>query len=453
MSKRLTNEEFLKRVRAVHGEKYDFSKIDYKGCKTKVCVICPEHGEYLVFPSVLLCGGECNKCAYEKKTQKNTLSTDEFIKRASSIHGGKYDYTKSNYISARIKVCITCPEHGEFWQNPFDHLSGKGCYKCAKKRRDASKKTLKTTEEFINECVDKYGDIYDYSKVKYINAHTKVCIIDKQSTNEIYITPTKLLTYGVPNRKYACTKDEFIEKAKKVHGEKYDYSKVEYVNTKTKVCIICPKHGEFWQTPSNHLKFGCNECGFDTSSSKSKLSNDEFIEKAKAVHGDRYDYSKVKYINNHEKVCIVCPKHGEFWQAPSKHLSGQGCPICKNSWLEREVLNELKNNGVNYIFQYSPDFLKNGKGRQKLDYFLPDYNIAIECQGIQHFIAVNLQSKSQLKKNQELDIRKKNKCEDNNIRILYYIPKDNIKYIRNCEIYNEQNSFDDINKLFKAIIE
>ena len=100
----------------------------------------------------------------------------------------------------------------------------------------------------------------------------------------------------------------FIEKARKVHGNKYDYSKVEYHNNHEKVCIICPEHGEFWQTPKNHLK-GCNcpKC-----SNVYKMSNEEWIEKAREIHGDKYDYSKTHYISNKLKVKIICPKHGEF---------------------------------------------------------------------------------------------------------------------------------------------
>ena len=112
------------------------------------------------------------------------------------------------------------------------------------------------------------------------------------------------------------TTNEFIEKSRKVHGDKYDYSKVNYVNAKTKVCIICPIHGEFWQTPDLHLQgSGCSLCG-----GKIQLSEDEFIRRANLVHNNKYDYSKVNYINYHTKICIICPIHGEFWQEPANHL-------------------------------------------------------------------------------------------------------------------------------------
>ena len=111
----------------------------------------------------------------------------------------------------------------------------------------------------------------------------------------------------------SLTTQEFIERARKVHGDKYDYSKVEYVNNRVKLCIICPIHGEFWQTPNAHLNGqGCSMCGRISQTKKRALSKETFITKARKVHGDKYDYSKVEYVNNRTKVCIICKKHGEF---------------------------------------------------------------------------------------------------------------------------------------------
>ena len=113
------------------------------------------------------------------------------------------------------------------------------------------------------------------------------------------------------------TTEEFIKKAKEIHGNKYDYSKVEYKNTSTKVCIICPEHGEFWQTPNHHLQgHGCPKCKNEKIRKRHTHNITIFIEKARKVHGDKYDYSKAEYINASTKVCIICPEHGEFWQTP-----------------------------------------------------------------------------------------------------------------------------------------
>lgn len=130
------------------------------------------------------------------------------------------------------------------------------------------------------------------------------------------------------------TTDEFIAKAKLIHGDKYDYSKVEYIGALKKVCIICPDHGEFLQTPNNHTQGqGCPKCKGDKIRERFSSSKEEFIKKARKVHKDKYDYSKVNYDGSLTKVCIICPKHGEFWQRPNAHLSGHGCPKRKKNQL------------------------------------------------------------------------------------------------------------------------
>jgi len=125
------------------------------------------------------------------------------------------------------------------------------------------------------------------------------------------------------------TKDEFIEKANKVHNNKYDYSKVDYINSGTKVEIICPEHGSFFQTPRNHVAGqACKECGYDKLKEKFTKNSDKFKQQAHLVHKNKYDYSKVEYINNHTPVEIICPEHGSFFQSPLSHLKGRRCPQC-----------------------------------------------------------------------------------------------------------------------------
>ncbi len=128
----------------------------------------------------------------------------------------------------------------------------------------------------------------------------------------------------------SLTTKEFITKARKVHGDKYDYSKVIYVNSTTKVTIICPIHGEFQQNPPDHTnnRSGCYYCGIESLKRKQRSTKEEFVKKAKKVHGDYYDYGKVVYINNKTVVEIICPEHGSFWQIPANHLYGKGCIKC-----------------------------------------------------------------------------------------------------------------------------
>ena len=361
MSIKITTEEFINCARNIHGDKYDYSKVEYINSRTKVCIICPEHGEFWKLPYELLNGKGCPKCVNKKITSIKS-STEEFIEQAKKIHGNKYDYSKVEYLQAHSKVCIICPVHGEFWQTPNSHLKGSGCSKCS--------------------------------------------------------------------TRYKYTTGEFIKKAIEIHDNKYDYSKVQYVNAHTKVCIICPVHGEFWQTPNGHLNGnGCNKCKLENFSKKYKLTLCEFIEKANKKHNNFFDYSKVEYLQAHSKVCIICPKHGEFWQTPCNHLNGDGCPECNKSKLENEIKYFLLEKQIKFIEEKKFDWLIY-KENMRLDFYLPEYNIAIECQGEQHFKPIDFSGKlteeetyEQFKLIRNRDKKKRELCELNNVKILYYADK------------------------------
>ena len=137
------------------------------------------------------------------------------------------------------------------------------------------------------------------------------------------------------------TTEEFIKKAREVHGDKYDYSKVEYVGSATEITIICPKHGEFQQKPRIHLQGkGCIKCGRERTAQFHSKSLEQFIQGAKKVHGSKYDYSKVEFVNYQTRVTIICPVHGEFSQSPTSHLQGSGCPKCGNDRTALRMNNE-----------------------------------------------------------------------------------------------------------------
>jgi len=366
------------------------------------------------------------------------LTTEEFIKRSNIIHSNKYNYSKTNYINARTKVCIICPEHGEFYVLPNSHLQGYGCKKCA----DALKSS--STEEFIKKAKEKHGDAYDYDKVNYVNARTKVIITCKKCGNSFLQKPNSHLNgCGCPycNGTKHLSTEEFIEKSKAIHGNKYDYSKTKYVSENSKIKIICPKHGEFYQRPYDHMVgCGCDKCG-----GTKKLTTEEFIKKAKEVHGNKYDYRNVKYKSYKDNVAILCPKHGEFYQLPSEHLRGHGCPLCNESTLEREIKDKLQELSIEYVYQKKFDWLK----PQSLDFYLPKYNIAIECQGEQHFKSVDhFGGVEGFVKRLKLDGLKQKKCLENGVRLLYYT---NPKYKLFKFLYNSKNTILDINDLLNFI--
>ena len=368
-------EEFISKAREVHKDHYDYSKAVYCGALKKICVICPEHGEFWITPANHLSGQGCKICGLIERSKKRKKSIEQFIKESRTVHGDKYDYSKVKYHNIDKKVCIICPEHGEFWQTPYHHLNGCGCPKCVGQG--------KTTEDVVEEF-------------------------------------------------------------KKIHGDKYDYSKVEYTNSLKKVCIICPEHGEFWQSPTNHLNgCGCPKC----SNVKHKTTN-EFIKESRTVHGDKYDYSKVEYVNAHTKVCIICPEHGEFWQTPNKHLLGHKCPKCSESIIEKEIRVLLDKEGIKYVKEKRFNWMKT----YRLDFYLPDYNIGIECQGIQHFTELKPYYKDfSLDKQLERDEDKFQLCLTNGVSILYFTLKSHFNFRKISEIYNNNLYYDKYQLLEKII--
>lgn len=246
-----------------------------------------------------------------------------FIDKARAIHGNKYDYSKTVYTRSCDKVTITCHKHGDFKVRAGNHLAGVGCPKCSFEK---------------------------LSKQKSMGG------------------------------------DTFMERAKLKHENVYDYSSVEYVNSDTKVIIICPHHGEFQQTPYKHLKGqGCPVCGVDkrvesrkgksiNSAKPAHLRANNFVRNALLVHGKKYDYSEVVYKDSQTPVTIICPKHGKFQQTPNNHVQGKGCSKCNCNSVSKP---EQK---VHDVF---PEFEQSNRvvlGGMELD-LLHD-NLAIEIDGI-----------------------------------------------------------------------
>lgn len=474
MPKKRTRDDFIERARAVHGDRYDYSKVVYKGSHEKVCIICPKHGEFWQDPTNHISRkSNCPKCSYELISDLNRSDTESFIAKARKRHGDKYDYSKVVYRRTDEKVCIVCPEHGEFWQEPHNHIQGAGCPKC-------SNMYSPSTEEFIAAARAVHGDKYDYSKAVYNGNKRKLCVVCPEH-GEFWITPNNHISKKVGCSRctgyYDLTIEEFIDEANKRFNNKYDYSKAVWRGFQKKIEIICPEHGSFFQTPMSHLKtMGCGKC------SGKYMDQDYFIEKATRVHKGKYDYSKVVYTGNKDKVCIICPEHGAFWQKPNQHLmgagcaicagnylntelfkqkaarihdnkydyslveytgglkkvkiicpthgvfeqvasyhlAGNGCPMCNESHIERDVRRFLKHNFIQYESEKTFEWLVY-EDKMFLDFFLPQYGVAIECQGGQHFEAVDLwggEEKYEVVKAR--DRKKKQLCNEHGIEIIYY---------------------------------
>lgn len=219
------------------------------------------------------------------------------------------------------------------------------------------------------------------------------------------------------------TTEKFIEKAKKIHCDNYDYSKVEYNDWKTKVCIICPEHGEFSQKPNGHLSGkGCPACANIRRNNFKKSNLNNFIIKSKLVHNNFYKYNKSIYNGCFENIQIICPEHGEFWQSPSNHLKGEGCPKCRRSKGELKIEYHLKENNILYENQKTFENCRGKKRLLKFDFYLPENNICIEYDGEQHFKPFRFKDKigclKSFEKLKNNDNKKNKYCQDNGIRLI-----------------------------------
>ncbi|MCD8208245.1 MAG: hypothetical protein LUD72_09945 [Bacteroidales bacterium] len=362
----------------------------------------------------------------------------EFIRRAVEKHKDDgYNYSQVVYVNSNTPVNIICPKHGVFLQTPHNHLTGQGCPECGKEKN--TKKRTKTTEQFIEDAKKVHGHKYDYSMTEYVNNKVAVTIKCRQCGKIFEQTPNRHLKgEGCPRcalqsraSKRSLTYEEFIEKAVAKHEDKYDYSDVVYKNGSTKISIKCRQCGKtFEQTPHAHLNgCGCRSCSYKHRATKQTYSREKFIEKARRVHGDRYNYDKVEYIKSHDKVCITCPDHGDFWQMAYCHLNGEKCPKCKQSRLEKSIMELFDREGMEYFAQWTVDWL----GKMSLDFYLPLYHIGVECQGAQHYRPIDFANRGtewargQYIKATERDERKRLLCEENDVRLLYYTEEKGIK--------------------------
>ena len=368
----------------------------------------------------------------------------------------KYDYSKSDAPTCKDKAIFICPIHGEFEQTWDNHINGRsGCPKCAKCHKY-------TNEEWIEEVSKRYNNKYDYSKTHYSKAKDKVIVIchEKDEFGEEHgefeiRAGNHMAGVGCPKcaKKYRPTTEEWIKRARKVHGEKYIYDKVKYINQNCNVEIICPIHGKFKQMAALHIQgCGCQKCNGGV-----KITKDEFIEKAQKIHGKKYDYTKFNYVNAKTEGIIICPVHGDFIQSPDAHLRGQGCPKCKSSKLENILMRLFEKNNISYTYQY-----KIGTDNKlSCDFLLNNYNIVIECQGEQHFIPTSFDSdKSEEKceetyeKVLEYDKLKYDMCINNGLDIIYFtIPKyfNSNDIDINTEFYSDKILITDTKKLLEYI--
>lgn len=304
-----------------------------------------------------------------------------FIEKAKAILGEGYSFENTGYRGKDKEVVITCNKHGKFKTRPiYVYRSKTGCNKCARE---------KAKERFIKKAEDIHKGKYLYHKVKFKNMTVPVELVCPKHGSFFmepysHVKPTKPIgCMGCFQDRNGLTTEEFIRRSRKLHGDRYDYTKVSYKKERDHVCIGCSKHGDFMQMPRVHLMgCGCPRCFTD----RKRQSTEEFVKEAIKFHGNRYNYDRVDYKGNKVKVEIVCEKHGSFMVRPNNHLSNKsGCPRCKESKGETRIRLFLEKHGIKYVQEY-----KIKPYKYRFDFYIPDYGMLIEFHGGQHYKPVEL---------------------------------------------------------------
>jgi hypothetical protein len=323
---------------------------------------------------------------------KKRLTTEEFVQRATEIHGDKYDYSKVIYLNTMAKVNIICKIHGEFQQTPNKHLSHEhGCPYCGNN-------VILTTEIFLDRSKVALGDRYDYSQSVYVNSSTLI----------------------------------------KIRCKEHDL----WFNQRPREHILG--------------QLGCKTCRDIIAHNKFAKTTEQFIKEAQELHGSiRYSYHKTKYNKALEKVEIVCNKHNmSFFVKPSHHLRGIGCPLCNSSFGERIIKLFLDNNKIQHIHQKRFYDCRNKKPLP-FDFYLPEHNTCIEYDGEQHYFPVIRFQKHYVTEQNAIKIHETVKihdsiktkyCEDNNIKLLRisYTQRDDIKNILSKYLLNNHPHLENV---------
>ena len=357
MSKKLTQEEFLNRVKENNTNDIDLSEFIYVNNNTKgkcTCNVCG-HVWYPV-PMSLFNGHGCPQCAIKYRAKKLASTTEEFIEDSMAVHGDEYIYDLVDYVNDATDVYIICRVHGIFPQKPGLHKSGHGCPYC-------------------------HGGI-------------------------------------------AFTKEKFLSDLKIKNSHNLILDDFEYVNMYTKIKCKCGDCGYEWETTPIVLigGSGCPICATKERGLKRRKPFDEFV----AEYNEKFPNNNFIFIEDTYKTAltdmtVICPIHGKFEKTPNELLNGANCPYCNESKLEREIRGFFENKNVNYI-QHKNDleWLKY-INLMSLDFYLPEYNIAIECQGSQHYKETNYYGgKEKLEKQQKRDKKKFDLCNEHDIKLLYY---------------------------------
>lgn len=467
----MTTEEFVLNAAKVHGEKFDYSNVNFVGWDSKISITCPRSHIFEQSPRHHLYRKDgcpkCHPCA--------PITLEEFITKTKNFNMNQYNYSLiTDLKSGQDKIKIICTKDNTiFTQHALSHLkSPKKCPHCKKLQMkdecinqiksfnynnyyidEASfidkqdcmifkcerhgsfslcphsiikkrflicpkykvNKLSRSLDKFIELSKLKHGDLFDYELTVYKNKRTKVQLKCKNGHTFWQTPESHLHVKGCPR----CagvernSQEDFLRKAKEVHGDEYDLSQTIYTSSSKKIQIICKKHGLFSMRSVNFLMGQkCRRCN----SNIFVQTQEEFLAKAKEVHLDRFDLSQIKFTRPSDNITPICKKHGIFSIQGCKFLSGRGCKKCKISEGERLIENFLKQHNVQFIFQKKFHGCKR-KRELPFDFYLPEYQACIEYDGIGHY-SPHVYGQKSFDSTAKSDQIKNNYCLNNGIALV-----------------------------------
>lgn len=382
-------ESFIRLAKEIHGDKDDYSLTVFTRARNKVVLICVigGHGEYQQTANNHLRNHRCSKCRDHTNKLRQRRSEEEIIKLCKARHPGLIDYSKmEDYVNYRTPMTFICIKCQTEYNRDIGHMLGEGrghgCPKCNGGLAD-------TRESFIEKANIKHDNYYNYDRVHYLNAITKVIILCPCGRTFDQTPGHHLGGCGCP---YCIGRHRTIEDFKRLSAEKFpgkifDFSKAVLNNMKSKITIICPSGHEFNVNPHVHLRSetlgGCRKCADIFMSMIQTYTLDQWLTVVKARHGDNYDYAKVEYKGSKIKVIIICRVHGEFEQNTISHAQGTGCPFCINKTAGK--LRLYLENTFKVKTELQPKWCPSPKGYFKYDFYIEDLGLIVELDGVQHF--------------------------------------------------------------------